>query len=128
MHDDGSIVDRFVDACFCEAGLWNGGQCSDGVGELRVYETTPDVARMAGRIWEVAKQTQHAFWLNLTKPGELIQWTLFAEMQGTEREKRHAFDLYERAEDIAWEHRFFGDAALEDGVLVLRSLKQGHEG
>lgn len=120
-------MDRFIDARFCEAGLRNEGHGSDGVGELRVYEASPDVARIAGRIWEVTKQTRHAFWLNLTKPGELIHWNLFVEMRGTEREKRHAFDLHERAEDIAWEHRYSGDAAFEEGVLVLRSLKQGHE-
>ncbi|MFK8002347.1 MAG: hypothetical protein AB8H86_22320 [Polyangiales bacterium] len=125
-RDNGAAVNDFVDACFRQGGIWGAGQSSDGIGELRVYEAVPDSARIAGRIWEIAKQTQHAFWLNLRGEGR-IQWTLYAELRGTERQKRHAFDLHTRAQDIAWEHELAGDAAFSDGVLRPRSLRFGHE-
>lgn len=92
-----------------------------------MYEAAPDLVRMAGRIWEIASQTSHAFWLNLTGADEMIRSILYVDVVGTEREKRHAFDLHERAEDITWAYRMEGEAAVEGGTLLLRSLKQHSE-
>lgn len=86
----------------------------------RPHEATSNLVRVSGHVWELEGQAQQAYWMNLELADEL---SLFFELSGTPRQKKHALDLHSRAENIEWVHRFEGEVAFENRTLVLRSLR-----
>ncbi|HEY1811137.1 MAG TPA: hypothetical protein VGG74_02215 [Kofleriaceae bacterium] len=118
-------LERFIGRCLSEAGIWDYRECSDGIGDFgRVFEHAHDNLRLWGRIWELSKQTLHAFWLDVKREGQGDQfaWFLYFDVaEGSAKRQQQALDSHDDAEEIDWRAKIAGEATVEDGRLAIVS-------
>lgn len=115
-------LDWFIGSCLCEGGIWESPRTSDGIHAIeRVLERTPDILRVAGRIWEI-DQSLHTFWLQLKRNDGAVRfgWVLYFDViESSERRARNALSNHEDAEEIEWRVKLVGEATVQDDKLTL---------
>jgi len=123
--DAANALALFVSERLFEAGVWRSARASDGVAAYRVVLLTGESARLKGRIWLVADQTQKTFWLDLeeaNRSSEFIRWTLYFDIssfgRGRERNLLTAFEVLDAPENAVWRTTLSGLAIQNTGQFI----------
>ncbi len=106
-----AAIETFVSARLCDAGIWKHPRESDGIGAYRFVERTATRARIVGRIWTIADQVEHHFWLDLERGEDALVWSLHFEVDPdgrSERRMRHMVDALEDGDQVRWLHEARG--------------------
>lgn len=105
-------IEAFVSTRLADAGIWPSARASDGVGAYRFVERTATEVRLVGRIWTIADQVEHHFWLDLERRDATLSWTLHFEVdpvRRSERQTRHLVDALARRDDVEWLNEIHGE-------------------
>ena len=115
-------LDWFVGHCLTDSDVWDRGRTSDGINSFgRVFEHDHDGVCLWGRIWELAHQTLHTFWLEVKRDGtgDRFAWFLYLDVaEGSARRQQAALDRHDDAEDIQWRVKIAGEAIVRDARLA----------
>ena len=116
-------LDRFVGECLTSGGIWIHPRTSDGIPNIyRVLDRGPGGIGVCGRIYEIADQSLHTFWLEIQRDastGQILWWLYFDVVATTKRRAETAVHSHDRPEDISWRAALFGEATLNEGGVAV---------
>lgn len=116
-------LDLFVGRCLTSGGVWMHPRTSDGIPNIdRVLERGPDGIGVCARIYEIADQSLHTFWLEIKRDAateQILWWLYFDVIETSKRRAQNAVWNHDRAEDINWRATLSGEATVKEGVLMI---------
>jgi hypothetical protein len=117
---DTDALDLFVSTCLACGGVWESFRTSDGIAHIdRVFDRGPEGLGVCARIYEIADQTLHTFWLELERDVGGISWSLYFDPIGTSPRDHNVVPNHERADEVEWRATLTGEAVVVDGALFV---------
>jgi hypothetical protein len=96
---------------------------SDGIPNIdRVLDRGPDGIGVCARIYEIADQSLHTFWLEIKRDAateQILWWLYFDVIETSKRRAQNAVQNHDRAEDVNWRAALSGEATMQEGVLTI---------
>jgi hypothetical protein len=116
-------LDLFVGQCLTSGSVWMHPRTSDGIPNIdRVLERGPDGIGVCARIYEIADQSLHTFWLEIKRDAatdRIMWWLYFDVIETSKRRAQNAVQSHDRAEDINWRASLSGEATVQAGALTI---------